>query len=300
MQVAISGASGLIGSALAESLRADDHVVRPLVRADSADPQAIRWDPMAGTIDAASLEGVDAVVHLAGAGIGDHRWTAAYKQTLLESRTKGTGLIARTLAELDQPPRVFICGSAVGFYGDAGDQVVNESSPAGEGFLADLVVAWEQAAAPAQAAGIRTVLARSGIVLTRRGGSLRKMLLLFRLGLGGPFGSGKQWISWITLTDEIAALRLLIDREDIAGPVNLAAPEAVTNKAFSRALGRALHRPAVVPTPRFGPALILGREFVDQVLFVSQRVEPAVLIKAGYDFVHPDIDRGMQGALVDR
>ena len=204
------------------------------------------------------------------------------------------------LAELDQPPRVFVCGSAVGFYGDAGDQVVTESSPAGEGFLADLVVAWEQAAAPAQAAGIRTVLARSGIVLTRRGGSLPKMLPLFRLGIGGPFGSGKQWISWITLTDEIAALRLLIERDDIAGPVNLAAPEPVTSKTFSRALGRALHRPAVVPTPRFGPALILGREFADQVLFVSQRVEPAVLIKAGYEFVHPDIDRGMQGALGDR
>ncbi|HMG39796.1 MAG TPA: TIGR01777 family oxidoreductase [Acidimicrobiales bacterium] len=299
MRFAISGASGLIGSALVESLRGEGHDVLRLVRspADSAGADAVAWDPAGGTIDAAALEGLDGVVHLAGAGVGDKRWTDARRQEILESRTRGTGLLAQTLAGLEAPPPVFVCGSAIGFYGDRGDQALTEADGPGDGFLANLVVAWEQAAQPAREAGIRTVLARSGIVLTTRGGALPKMLPLFRFGVGGPFGSGKQWMSWITLDDEVAALRFLLSAEAVEGPANLTAPTPVTNRDFAKALGRALHRPALLPIPKFGPKLVLGGQMAEEMLFFSQRLQPAALTEAGFAFAHPDVDSGLAAVL---
>lgn len=299
MEVAITGASGLIGSGLAESLRTDGHVVRPLVRSASADPQAIRWDLAGGTIEAEKLDGVDAVVHLAGAGIGEHRWTEQHKRAIRESRTTGTGLLAHTLAGLDNPPTLLLSGSAVGFYGDRGDEVLTEQSAGGEGFLADLVGLWEQAADPAREAGIRTAFLRTGIVLSRRGGVFPRLRLLGLVGLGGRLGSGKQWTSWISGPDMTAALRFLLDSDDIAGPVNMLGPQPVRNRDFAAALGRALHRPTFLPTPAFGPRLVLGREKADELLFVSQRAEPTVLQDAGFTFSHPDIDSGIKAALED-
>jgi uncharacterized protein len=296
MDVAITGASGLIGGALAGALRADGHRVRPLVRRASDDPAAVRWDPAAGTIDGESLRGVDAVVHLAGAGIGDKRWSAARKREILESRTRGTGLVARTLAAMDEPPAVFVSASAVGYYGSPGDAVVTELSPPGDDFLADLVGRWEAAARPAVDAGIRTVHTRTGVVLAGHGGILPRMALPFRVFLGGRIGSGRQWMSWIAIDDVVAALRFLIGRDDLAGPVNLTSPEPVTNGEMAAAIGRALHRPAAVPVPAFGPRLVLGREMADELLFVSQRVRPQVLIDAGYAFVHPGVDEALTAA----
>lgn len=296
MRVAISGASGLIGTALAESLRGDGHEVLRLVRSAADAPDAVAWDPVAGTIDATALESLDGVVHLAGAGIGDKRWTTARRAEILDSRIQGTGLLAQTLAQLAHPPGVFVSGSAIGFYGDRGDEELTEASAHGSGFLANLCVAWEQATQPARDAEIRTVVARTGIVLTKRGGALPKMLPLFRFGVGGPFGSGQQWMSWITLADEVAALRFLLT-SSVAGPVNLTAPAPVTNKQFAKALGRALHRPALLPVPRFGPRLVLGREMADEVLFASQRLRPRVLQDGGFDFAHPDLDTGLAEVL---
>jgi uncharacterized protein len=289
MQIAITGASGLIGSALAEALRADGHRVRPVVRAPSSDHDAVRWDPGGGTIDAAALEGVDAVVHLAGAGIGDRRWSEARKRAVRDSRTQGTGLLTRTLAGLDRPPAVLVSGSAIGYYGDRDDQVLTELSPPGDDFLAGVVLAWEAAAQPAVDAGIRTVFLRTGIVLTDRGGALPRLALPFRLFLGGRLGSGRQWMSWIALADEIGAIRFAIDRTDVAGPLNAVAPEPVTNAEFARALGAALRRPAAVPVPAFGPRLVMGREMADELVFISARVRPGVLTDAGYAFAHSDV-----------
>ncbi|HEY8545639.1 MAG TPA: TIGR01777 family oxidoreductase [Acidimicrobiales bacterium] len=299
MRVAITGSSGLIGSALAASLRGDGHEVVRLVRSprDAAAPDAVAWDPAAGAVDRAGLEGVEGVVHLAGAGVGDKRWTEARKQEVLESRTRGTGLLAQTLAELDPPPKVLVSGSAIGFYGDRGDEELTEDRAPGGGFLANLVIAWEQSAQAARDAGIRTVLARTGIVLSTDGGAFPKMLLPFRLGVGGPFGSGRQWMSWITLADEVAALRFLLDHDDLEGPVNLTAPGAVRNRDFAKALGRALHRPAVLPVPKFALKLVLGGQMAEEMTFFSQRVVPAALTGAGFGFAHPDIDTGLAAVL---
>jgi uncharacterized protein (TIGR01777 family) len=296
MQIAITGASGLIGSAVADALRGDGHRVRPVVRAPSPDPDAVRWDPAGGTIDAAALEGVDAVVHLAGAGIGDRRWTEAHKAAVRDSRTQGTGLLARTLAGLDRPPAVLVSGSAIGYYGDRDDEVLTELSPPGDDFLAGVVVAWEAAAQPAVDAGIRTVFLRTGVVLTDRGGALPRMALPFRLFLGGRLGSGRQWMSWIDLADEVGAIRFAIDRDDLAGPLNAVAPEPVTNAELAKALGTAMRRPAAVPVPAFGPRLLMGREMADELVFISARVRPAVLTDAGYPFVHSDVG-GALGAI---
>ncbi len=297
MQVAITGASGLIGRALAESLRHDGHDIRPLVRRPSDDPAAVRWDPAAGTIDAAALEGVDAVVHLAGAGIGDKRWSEDRKRELHDSRTQGTDLLARTLAGLDRPPGVLLSGSAIGFYGSRGDDVLTEVSAPGDDFLARLVADWEGAAAPASEAGIRTVFLRSGLVLAGHGGILPRMALPFRFFVGGRLGSGRQWMSWVTLADEVGAIRFLIDREDVSGPVNLVAPEPVTNAELAKALGAVLHRPAAIPVPAFAPRLLRGREMADGLLYASQRVRPAVLVAAGYGYAHTEITAALRAVL---
>ena len=299
MKIAISGASGLIGTALARSLRLDGHDVLPLVRRPVAPGEAaVQWDPAAGTIDAAALEGIDGLVNLSGAGIGDKRWTDAYKREVLESRTTSTDLLARTLAGLDQPPGVFVSGSAMGIYGDTGDTAVTEQSPAGNDFLADVCVRWEAAAEPAVAAGIRVTHPRTGIVLSPNGGALAKLLPLFKLGVGGRMGSGRQWWSWISLDDEVGALRWLLDH-DVAGPVNLTAPEPVTNAEMTKVLGTVLHRPTIFPVPSFGPKLLLGGELADSLLFTSQRVLPAVLEAEGFPFEHPALEVALR-ALLDR
>lgn len=297
MEVAITGASGLIGSALAASLREDGHRVRRLVRSPSDEPDTIDWRPDEGSIDAGSLEGLDALVHLAGVGVGERRWSPEQKRAIRDSRIKGTTLLAETLARLDHPPKVFVSASGTHAYGDAGDTPVTEKSPPGGGFLAELVRDWEGATEPAADAGVRTVYLRSGVVLSGRGGALPRLVRLFRWGLGGRMGSGRQWMSWIALADEVAAIRFLIEDDQLSGPVNLTSPQPTTNAAFTRTLGRLLHRPTFLAVPRFGPRLVLGREMADEILFMSQRVEPAALKAAGFRFQHPELEGALRAAL---
>ncbi|MCW2897823.1 MAG: NAD-dependent epimerase/dehydratase [Streptosporangiaceae bacterium] len=292
MRIAVTGSTGLIGTALVRALREDGHGVMRLVRKEPEGPDEARWDP-SGKVDTAALENVDAVVHLAGAGIGDRPWTQSYKRLLRESRVVGTRTLADALAGLTRPPRVLVSGSAVGFYGDTGDQAADESSPMGRGFLAEMVRDWEAAAQPAAEAGIRVVHPRTGIVLSRGGGILGKLLPLFRLGLGGRLGGGRQWMSWISLHDQVAALRRLIERDDLAGPVNLTAPEPVRNTDFTRALGRTLHRPAPFRVPSFALRAALNG-FADEGLLVSQRVLPGRLTEAGFTFIHPDLESALE------
>ncbi len=297
MDIAVTGATGFIGTALVDALRADGHRVATLVRrAPAAGQDAVRWDPAAGTIDAASLEGIDAVVHLAGEPIGARRWNDEVKRRILDSRVQGTDLLARTLADLDRPPAVLLSGSAIGIYGERGDEVLTERSPAGTGFLADVVTAWEAATAPAAAAGIRVAHLRTGIVLAPGGGALAKVLPLFRFGLGGRLGPGTQWWSWISLTDEVRAIRFLLDA-DVAGPVDLTAPQPVTNAAFTKDLGSVLGRPTVLPVPKFGPSLLLGSELATELLFTSQQVLPAVLEDAGFAFEHAALTDALRAEL---
>jgi uncharacterized protein len=293
VDVAITGASGFLGSALTASLQADQVRVRPLVRSQdvaAGSRDAIYWDPTTGDIEVDKLEGVDAVVHLAGAGIADRRWTPRRKRVILTSRTEGTDLLARTLAAMDDPPQVLVSGSAVGVYGDRGDTALTEASEPGDGFLAELVQAWEEATEPAAAAGIRVTHARTGIVLSRSGGLLKPLLLPFRMGLGGRTGKGTQHMSWITRTDHVRALRFLIDTPDLSGPVNLTGPAPVTNRELTAALGRALRRPTVLPTPLLPLKLRFGSELVNELMQFSQRALPTALQRAGFTFEHQDID----------
>jgi uncharacterized protein len=292
MDIVVTGSSGLIGTALVQRLRADGHTVRPLVRR-AATAGEISWDPTAGTLDRGALEGVDAVVNLAGAGIGDHRWSDAYKRELVESRTRTTELLATSVAGLDRKPAVLLSGSAIGWYGDRGDDVVDERSAPGVGFLSELCVAWEATTAPAEAAGIRVAHLRTGIVLAKEGGALKKQLPLFKVGLGGRFGKGNQWQSWISLADEIGAIEHLLTA-DVSGAVNLTAPNPVTNAQFAKALGRVLNRPTVLPVPAFGPRLLLGHDLADALLFSGQRVLPTVLPSSGYRFQHETLDGALQ------
>jgi uncharacterized protein (TIGR01777 family) len=299
VRVAITGSTGMVGTALVDSLRADGHEVQRLVRAAASGPGEVRWDIGAGTIDAAALEGVDAVVHLASANIGGRRWDAAYKREILDSRTRGTDLLARALATLDAKPRVLVSASGINYYGDRGDEVIVEHTGRGHGFLADVAEAWEAATGPAAEAGIRTVVTRSAMVLTPGGGALERMLPLFRLGLGGRMGSGRQWWSWITLPDEVRAIRWLLEN-DVSGPVNLTAPNPVTNAEFTRVLARVLHRPALIPIPRFGPSLVVGSELATALLFTSSRVVPSVLVEHGFRFEHAFLDEALTSLLERR
>jgi uncharacterized protein (TIGR01777 family) len=296
MNVLVTGSTGLIGSALVPALWEAGHHVRRLVRRAPTAPDEVRWDPDAGTIDTAALAGVDAAVHLAGESIAGHRWSVAQKRRILESRTRGTGVLARALADLDPRPAVLLSGSAVGIYGDGGEAELAEDAPSAPGFLADVVRAWEDAARPAAEAGIRTVFLRSGIVLSADGGAMAKTLPLFKLGLGGPIGNGRQWWPWITLDDEIGAIVHLLTA-DVSGPVNLVAPTPARHREYATAIGRALHRPAVLPTPRLGPRLLLGRELADALLGDSQKVVPTRLLASGYEFRHPEIDEAMRAIL---
>jgi uncharacterized protein (TIGR01777 family) len=294
MEIAITGSSGLIGSALGRSLTAAGHRVVRVVRPSSSDTtgETITWDPVAGTIDTAALEGIDAVVNLAGEGIGERRWSPEQKQRILDSRVRGTDLIATAIAKLDRPPAVFLSGSAIGYYGDTGSDTVEESRPAGTDFLASVCVEWEAATAPAADAGIRTALLRTGIVLDATGGALGKQLAFFKLGLGGRSGSGRQYWSWITLADQVAAIAFLLTAE-VAGPVNLTAPNPVTNAEFAKTLGHVLGRPTTV-IPMIGPRLLLGRELADSLLLTSQRVVPSVLEQAGFAFSEPSLEPALR------
>ncbi len=297
MEVVISGASGLIGTALAESLRADGHRVRAMKRGGVTGGDEIGWDPAAGRVDAPAFEGVDAVVHLAGEGIGERRWTAEQKARIRESRVRGTSVLASAVASRARRPRVFVSASAVGYYGDRGDEVLTEDSAPGDDFLAEVCRAWEAAAGPAADAGVRTVFTRTGIVLDARGGALRRMLLPFRLGLGGKQGSGRQWMSWIALADEVGAIRHVIDHDDVAGPVNLVAPNPVTNAELAATLGRVLHRPAVLPTPLLPLKFRYGAELVRSLLLASQRVSPTRLGASAYEFTWTSLEGALRETL---
>lgn len=294
MRVAITGATGMIGSALRRSLAGSGHEVISITR--SADKAGdVEWSPAEGTIDPTALEGLDAVVHLAGAPIGENRWTDEVKRQIVDSRVEGTRLIASTLAELSQPPKVFLSGSAIGYYGDTGDTPTDEASGPGSDFLADVCVQWEGAASPAADAGIPTTLLRTGIVLSTEGGALARQLPFFKMGLGGRSGSGRQYQSWISIDDEVGAIEFLLTRH-VSGPVNLVAPQPVTNAEFAKTLAGQLHRPSTV-IPMFGPRLLFGRELADSLLLTSQRIDAGVLGDVGYDFAHPTLDNALSDLL---
>jgi len=298
VKVVITGASGLIGSALIRSLTGDGHEVLRLVRRDARRPDEASWDPTSRRLDSALLAGADAVVNLAGAGIGDRRWTDEYKKLVLQSRIDATTTIATALAQLspDERPGVLLSASAVGFYGETKEEAVDETAPQGDGFLADVVHQWEQATRPAADAGVRVVTARSGIVLSGEGGALGKVLPLFKLGLGGKLGSGRQWTSWIAMPDEVAAMRFLLARDDLNGPVNLTAPEPVRNRDYTKAIGRAVHRPALAVVPPVALRAALGG-FADEGVLVSQRVLPSRLEDAGFTFTYADVDSALAALL---
>lgn len=285
MRIAVAGASGLVGSALVRELRAAGHEVIQLVRRTVAAPDERGWDPPAGRIDQGALDGVGAVVNLCGAGVGDRRWSHARKQVLLDSRIEPTEVLAAAVADHGVP--VLVNGSAVGYYGDAGDQVLDETAPAGAGFLANLCQQWEAAARRAIDAGTRVALLRTGHVLSRSGGLLGQLRPLFRLGLGARLGNGRQYVPWIHLDDATSAIRFLVEHDTISGPVNLCAPNPVTNAELTRVLGRTLHRPAPWQVPRF--ALRLGLGEVTEEMLMSQRVIPAVLRDNHFPFRHTSI-----------
>ena len=300
MLVAVTGASGLIGSALTRRLRAEGHQVLRLTRSRPSAPDQVQWDPTAGRLDADALAKVDAVVHLAAKNLGERlRWNARVKRELLESRVEGTALVARTMADLagrSGGPRVLVCASGVGYYGDRGDEVLTESSSPGSGFLAEVCKQWEAAADPAREAGLRVVHLRTGPVQDMAGGGLPKQALLFRLGLGGRLGSGRQWLSWTALGDIVGAYLHALTHDELDGPVNNAAPNPVTNAEFTATLARVLGRPAMLPVPAFAPRLVLG-EAADEFLFVSQRALPVRLRETGYRFQFPELEQALRHTL---
>jgi uncharacterized protein (TIGR01777 family) len=298
MDVLVTGSHGLIGSAVVQALELGGHRVRRAVRGGTPTPPDVAWDIPAGRIDMQALEGVDAVVHLAGEGVASRRWTAKQKERVRRSRVDGTRLLCEALAELAHPPAVLVSGSAVGYYGDRGDEVLTEDSAPGTDFLARLCQEWEGATAAAEAAGVRVVHLRTGIVQTARGGALKKQLPLFRLGLGGRLGSGEQWTSWISLHDEVGAILHALRRDSLHGPVDATAPQPVTNAELTRALAKALRRPAVFPVPRPALSTVLGREMAASLLS-SQRALPTRLEADGFTFRHTTIDEGLAAALRD-
>ena len=292
-KVLVSGASGLVGSALSHFLRAGGHEVTPLIRGSvPASGNAVRWHPLAEETRAQDLEGFGAVVHLAGENIASRRWNSAQKERILRSRVQGTRLLCEALSRLDRPPRVLISASAIGFYGNRGDMLLDEDKPAGSGFLADVSQAWEEATGPAERSGIRVVRLRIGVVLTPAGGALARMLLPFRLGGGGVLGSGKQFMSWIALDDLLGAILHCLATEEVRGAVNAVAPNPVTNREFTRNLSSVLRRPAFLPAPAAALRLALG-EMADELLLASLRVIPGRLVSTGYKFLYPDIQSAL-------
>jgi NAD dependent epimerase/dehydratase family enzyme len=277
MRIAITGASGLIGTALTSHLRGNGHETVSFVRRPAASPAEITWDPANGKLSARDLEGVDAVIHLAGAGIGDKRWSESYKREILESRTRSTELLAQRMTETEKRPTIFLSGSAIGIYGARGDEELDENGSHGTGFLADVCERWERATGP-------------------EGGALKKQLPLFKFGLGGRFGNGRQWQSWISITDEVRAISHLL-KSNLSGAVNLTAPNPVTNAEFTKVLAAVVKRPAILPIPGFGPKALLGSELADALLFTGQRVVPTALLADGYVFTHSTLDAALRDLL---
>lgn len=297
MNILVTGPTGLIGSALVQHLNGEGHAVTRLLRNRvSPGEKGILWDIQSGTLDPQSLEGLDAVVHLAGENIGAGRWTLTRKATIRDSRVKGTRLLSETLARLEQPPKVLVCASAMGIYGDRGDEILNEDSSAGTGFLSDLCREWEAASESAAAKGIRVVHLRIGLVLSADGGALKKMLPPFKLGVGGRLGSGKQFMSWIALDDLVGVIEHAITHGTLAGPVNAATPNPVTNQDFTKTLGRVLGRPTVLPVPSLAVRLLFG-EMGDALLLASARLEPARLAASGYQFHYPELEPALRHVL---
>ncbi len=295
MNVLVSGSTGFIGSALVKSLDDKGHLAVRLVRSIRSDTQlAVRWDPFVGRINASALNDLDAVVHLAGENISSDKWTEDKKDRILESRLQGTKLLAFTLSSLPKPPRVFLCASAVGFYGNSGDRILDEDSPPGSGFLADVARHWEAACEPARKKGIRVVNARLGTVLDPSGGILKKVLPFFRTGLGGKLGSGRQHMSWIALDDVVAAIHHVIKTDSVAGPVNFVAPNPVTNIEFTRTLADVLDRNVFLPAPAFALRLAFG-EMADALLLSSTRAVPKKLIESGYSFKYEKLEDALRG-----
>ena len=299
MKIAVTGSGGLIGSALVPFLRSKGHEVVPIVRGKAVGDQVL-WDPEKGTVDIDKLQGIDGVVHLAGAGVGDHRWSPRYKQTILSSRVEGTTTLAKAMAKLPMLPSVMVSASAVGYYGVRGDEVLTEDAGNGAGFLADVCAQWEAGTAPAAAAGIRVVTIRTGIVLSAAGGALKKQLPPFRLGLGARLGRGYQQLSWITRRDVVAAITFLLDDATLSGPFNLTAPNPVSNARFTKELGRALHRPARLVVPEKAIRVALGDEMAAEFLLGSQRAVPQRLLAAGFSFADPTLPEALVTALEDR
>ena len=297
MKIAVTGAGGFIGRPLVSRLAAAGHDVRRLVRRAPAAADEIAWDPDAGAIDLAALEGVQAVVHLGGESIAEGRWTAKRRARIRDSRVGPTRLLAGALARLEPRPGVFVAASAMGIYGDRGEEWLDESSSPGTGFLAEVAREWEAAAAPAAKAGIRVVHARTGIVLAPHGGALAAMLPIFRLGLGGRLGNGRQWWSWITLEDAVGAIVHAVLHAGVRGPCNLVSPAPARCAELARALGRALGRPALLPAPAFALRMVLGASQADELLLASARVRPAVLERTGFGFAGRDLDAALAGML---
>lgn len=295
MRIIVGGASGLIGTALVARLRSGGHQVTRLVRRTATGSEEVSWSPAEGVLAPAALAGADIAINLAGVGIGDRRWTKSYKDAIRRSRVDSTTTLAHALAEAGDGPRVLINASAIGYYGSRGDETLTEQSPAGESFVSDVCRAWESATQAAEDAGVRVCHLRSGLVLARGGGLLGRLAPLFKAGLGGKLGDGKQWMSWMSLADECRAITFLMGRDDIAGPVNLVGPEPVRNREFTKALGGLLRRPTLAPAPKAGLRIVLG-QFAEEAL-ASTRVVPAVLADAGFQHEHPDLTSALTWAL---
>lgn len=296
MNVLVSGSSGLIGSGLTAFLGAGGHQVRRLLRTPSQEPDTTSWNPEDGRFEADAFDGTEAVVHLAAEGIADARWTPARKACIRNSRVDGTRQLSQALARLESPPRVLVTASAIGFYGDRGDELLNESAPPGGGFLPDVCQAWEAAAAPARERGVRVAHLRIGVVLSASGGALTQMLPPFRLGVGGVLGSGKQFMSWIALDDLLGVVLCALTHESISGPVNAVAPHPVTNRKFTKTLGRVLRRPTIFPIPAFVVRALFG-EMADALLLASTRVEPAALRALKFTFTYPRLEDALRHTL---
>jgi uncharacterized protein (TIGR01777 family) len=297
MKILVSGSHGLVGKALVASLKEEGHEAIRLVRRERQRNSAeVEWDPKHGSVDTEQLEGLAAVVHLAGESIAEGRWTDEKKGRIRDTRVKGTELLCNALARLNKPPATLLSASAIGYYGNRGDEVLNETSPPGDDFLSDVCVEWENATRVAAEKGIRVVNLRFGVILSTQGGALVKMLTPFRMGVGGRIGDGKQWMSWITLKDVIGAIKFLLKSDTIIGPVNVVAPKPVTNAEFTEQLGHRLSRPTLFPIPAFGARLAFG-EMADALLLASQRVEPQRLRDASFKFNSPELKAALEQLL---